>query len=224
MTTPEPADHGTYATYYRHLAGGSQPCQPCRDAAARYERGRQLDILNGVDRLVPKLGAVRRIRALMALGWPRRELARRAGYTGDALAGILNGRRQTILRATHELIVELYDQLSMTPGPSDRTRAIALEKGWDPPLAWEGIDIDAPTALPDHGADSARSHDDVDEVLVNRVLNGDTALAAGATNAERHLIVAAWPQTGRSINDLARATGWKPERYLTPTLKENTAA
>lgn len=225
MTTVDDPQHGRHVTYYHHLTAGTEPCRPCRDAAARYERGRQLDILNGNDRMVPKTGAVRRLRALQAIGWPRRDLSRRAGYTSDALTGILNGRRTTIRRITHDIVNDLYDELSMTPGPSQRTRAIALDAGWAPPLAWEGLDIDDPATIPDLG-----NHDDVDtdidQVVIERILAGDPTPARTATPTERHLVVTAWPnRTGRTYKDLARLTGWEPSRYRTaPTTEENTAA
>lgn len=95
---------------------------------------------------VDKTGAVRRLQALMVMGWPRRELARQAGYQGDAFALILNGRRQSLTIATHQRVCDLYERLSMTHGPSSSTRIRASKKGWPPPLAWD--DIDDPAEQP----------------------------------------------------------------------------
>lgn len=60
-------------------------------------------------------------------------------------------------------------------------------------------------------------HDDVDEVVILRILQGDPTVAPAATLAERRAVVAAWSARGRPLSDLARLTGWKPERYTTST-------
>ena len=60
---------------------------------------------------------------------------------------------------------------------------------------------------------SARRVDDVDEVMVERILSGDFTNSASATRPERTRIITAWPTTGRSMNDLERETGWKLDRY-----------
>ncbi len=121
--------------------------------------------------LISKVGAVRRLQALMTLGWPRRVLAEEAGYKGDVFSLVLNGRRQTLTLATHQRIADLYERLCMTPGPSSSTRIRAAKKGWAPPLAWN--DIDDPCERP---MGQVRGHgnreDLLDEAVVHRVLNG----------------------------------------------------
>lgn len=57
----------------------------------------------------------------------------------------------------------------------------------------------------------------VDEALITVILDGPQADARAAARAarghERVLVVQRWLARGGSSNDLARRTGWKPERY-----------
>ena len=51
---------------------------------------------------------------------------------------------------------------------------------------------------------------ELDPVVVERLLAGDVV---PTTIAEKREVVRRWSETGRSLSDLARMTGWKPERY-----------
>lgn len=145
--TPEDPRHGTRFGY----RDNGCRCNRCKKAIALehniywMRRGAN----GGQPLTVDKLGAVRRLQALMAIGWPRRELAAQAGYQGDAFALILNGRRTRLTLSTNDRIAELFDRLSMTPGPSSPGRVRAAKKGWPPPLAW--LNIDDPDEQPDTG-------------------------------------------------------------------------
>lgn len=217
-----PADprHGTKAGYHAHRNAGQPACGPCTDAAARYERARQLDLLNGRDRLVPSIGTQRRLRALVALGHTWKTLGDQLGMERTNVRR-LAVREPGIMRASlADAIATLYDAWSMrvpttTDGPGARrireARQLAADNGWLPPLAWEGIDIDDPNAVADPGG----VDDDVDPVVIQRILAGDPTPARAATPAERHLVVTTWETTGRPLRDLIDLTGWKPERYRT---------
>lgn len=191
-------------------------CDPCKKAIALehniYRMRRTAN--NGQPLTVTKTGAVRRLQALMALGWPRRELARQAGYKGDTFALILNGRRQRITLETHRRIDDLYENLCMTLGPSSSSRIRAAKKGFLPPLAWENIDD--PDERPNLTDD--RSRDDIDEAVIERVLAGDKI---PTTFAERVEITRRWEARGRSLNELERSFGWKSDRY---TIREQAAS
>lgn len=96
---------------------------------------------------VPRIGVIRRVRALNAIGWPRTEIARRLGMTQQNLTQLVNGCRGADVRpnawvqgSTWHKVADLYDELCMTPGPSQRARIIASRKGWAPPLSWTTID------------------------------------------------------------------------------------
>lgn len=229
--SPTDPRHGTYAGGRIHRAADQDVCEPCRRAEARYEQARVLDQLSGRPRVLPATGTQRRLQALAALGHTWARMGEALDMTASG-AHHLATKNKAYLRATTAAKVNaLYEAWSMTL-PSETTsverknasyaRTVARKRSWAPPLAWEGLDIDDPATSPDHGG----TDDDVDPVVIERILAGDSTPAHTATPAERHLVVAAWPgRTGRPINDLARLTGWKPERYLTsPTQKEHNAA
>lgn len=152
---------------------------------------------------VPRVGTVRRIQALLALGWPHTELIARCGVRTTTL---LSQQGRWVTRASHDAVAAVYRDLAATPGPSAITRRRAAALGYHSPAAWDDIDLDAE---PDTDEHAAPDHD-VDEAVVLRILDGHVV---PATTAERREVVARWTTTGRSINDLARLTGWKPERY-----------
>lgn len=147
MTTRQ---HGTYSRYNHGCH-----CDPCREAMYQYKsryflrrERRQLK--------VPSIGAIRRIRALQAIGW---DLARIAAAGGWAAKGnVLSILKQdTILASTHDRIDAAYEALSGTPGPSIRSRRRGEREGWAPPLAWD--DIDSPTEQPSGVAASVVVHE-----------------------------------------------------------------
>jgi hypothetical protein len=238
--SPDDPRHGTYAGYHQHVRREHETaCQPCLDAAARYERGRQLDLLNGTPRRVPSTGPRRKAQALIALGHTFVDVAAAANVHTQTMHRFTHGTTpNTTIRLT-KAINAAYDALSMKlPDEHDghkarrarEARELAARLRWPVPLAWEGVDINDPRARPYSSHQRGPRHDDVDPVLVERVLSGDMTVARAATTAERRLIVAAWTnRTGRPLADLERGAGWKPERYknrptTTPTTKENTAA
>src|SRR5690606_16440082 len=71
-------------------------------------------------RFLPPTAPRRRIRALLALGWPHPELHARSGVRTSVT---LNQAGEWVTRATADAITALYNDLAMTPGPSARTRA-----------------------------------------------------------------------------------------------------
>lgn len=202
---PDDPRHGTTKGYH---AGCHEAC--CRSAMARYEKAGRLARLNG-GLAVPALGAKRRLQALLRLGWSSHRIAAEAGLSHrNHVWRILNGQKGKptvwIQRDTDKWVREVYDRLSMQIPEGRyvaRTRAYAERMGYLPPLAW--IDIDDPDEHPELDAVDG---DDFDPVVVDRILAGDWRLKA--TPRERAEVVARW--TGTS-SELARLTGWKPERY-----------
>lgn len=100
---------------------------------------------------VSSVGISRRLQALMALGWPQAELGRRLGLPQSWLSRLTTGHRPSVNPATAERVIALYEQLSMTPGPSPSARRHATGKGWAPPLAWDDDTIDDPHGRADRG-------------------------------------------------------------------------
>lgn len=68
-----------------------------------------------------------------------------------------------------------------------------------------------PPARPYYGGYGRRIPWDVDEVVVERILNGDWRLFANPS--ERTEVCRRWVEAGRAMNELRRLTGWKTERY-----------
>lgn len=202
-----PEEHGRLA--YLH---GCR-CETCRDACARYERGRQWDILRGNPRTLPVIGSRRRVQALQRIGWSAEWLSIELGHSRAWLNVTLATEDGRIYRRNYETIRDLYERLNNTPGPSRITALRAEKAGWPGPHAW--WNIDDPDEQPDPGHQAGRNGRDgaIDPVVVHRVLGGDFALARSTTKAEKVAIVAGWRDSGRPLTQLEKATGWQAYRY-----------
>jgi hypothetical protein len=210
MTSTDPR-HGTIAGYNRI------PCreQCCKDAMARYRRGRDWDHLSGRPRIIDATGTRRRLEALMWLGWSRAVVGRRAGVSATNMTRLRNAT--TVTTATAARIADVYDELSMSL-PTGSAQAIAnvqnlaRRRGYLPPLAWDDDTIDDPDFSPrNRSPKNYYIHEQVDPVVVERVLAGDTYLHT--TVAEKNEIMRRWKASGRSERSLCEATGWKDGRY-----------
>lgn len=101
------------------------------------------------------IGCVRRIQALRRIGWTQPGICAAAGISLDALGDALQRGAFTERHAV--AISAAYEQLSSTRGPSRLATRIATKTGCAPPLAWDGIDIDDPVAVPDLGETRRRT-------------------------------------------------------------------
>jgi hypothetical protein len=102
--------------------------------------------------LVPAIGSTRRLRALGALGWTLSGIAAHTSLSKKTLSLLMAGAQQYVTREAAEQIERTYDQLCMRRGPSQRSRIMARDKGWAPPLAWDEGTMDDPHATPDPNA------------------------------------------------------------------------
>lgn len=102
---------------------------------------------------VPSVGAVRRVRALYALGHFNHVIASEAGVSRDAIWALASGTWPTLKVAADDGIRAAYDRLSMSTGNSWKTRKWADQSGWAPPLAWDDDTIDDPNAQPQTDAE-----------------------------------------------------------------------
>jgi hypothetical protein len=112
---------------------------------------------------VDPTGSRRRIQALQAIGWPKRELGIRLGWQTDRrLDDVITASR--IFYRHAEAIAELYRQLCTEPGPSSKVRAMARAAGYPQPLDWDAIDDPAAQPVDDTETDVATltSTDDID--------------------------------------------------------------
>lgn len=101
---------------------------------------------------VAAVGTVRRLRALVAAGYPVEELAARLSVTQEWVAEVIGERRQEVLAGLARTVAELFDSLQMIPGPSASAREFASARGWAPPLAWDEDSLDEESAAANTGS------------------------------------------------------------------------
>lgn len=206
--TPDDPRHGTNGGYLEHIFAKESACTPCRDAHNTAHRNlRAKRYLRRVDRLyVDSTGSIRRIRALMALGWRYSDIDGAAGYTTGRPTWAHNIVTQAMVHVdTAAKVDHVYRELGMTLGPSQRLRVIAAKRGWAPPLAWDNIDD--PNESPNLGG----IDDEIDPVVVDRLLHLERVMS---TRAEKVEAMRRWLAMGRSEAALCAAHGWKDGRYV----------
>lgn len=140
---------------------------------------------------VPSIGVGRRVHALQAIGWTRGDIGSRLGVSGSAVTAYTH--RFRLSYEVWKAVADLYEQMSGAAGPSEISRWRA--KGFAPPLAWEGLDIDDPDRMP---VATKQDKELVDEVLVARILKG--GYKAPISRLERaavmdHALAHRWPNT-----------------------------
>lgn len=158
---------------------------------------------------VPSLGAARRIRALMALGWRHEDIMHMIG--GRSSSHLAQHRHKTINAHDWRLVDAAYEALGGTPGPSESSRRRARNSGYVPPLAWNDIDNPNEDPKPTTGRETTRAH--FDPTVVDRILEGHWRETA--TPAEKAEVVRQWSLAGGSLAELERRTGWNAHRYVT---------
>lgn len=182
----------------------------------------RLDLADGAR--VPSIGAVRRLQALVAIGWSQSKIARRLGMAGN-LGLIVHGHRPEITVAHDKAIRALYAEWSMQLPPANewrdkiaaaRSRHYAEAHGWLAPLAWDDEALDDADATPlAAGYEPPRMHaTDIDEVAIERRMAGD--LSVTLNRAEKFELVRLARAADWSYKDIETRCGIsKTERYLT---------
>lgn len=103
--------------------------------------------------VVPSIGTVRRLRALVALGYTCRQLGGFLGSTTTVVSNMTLGHKRFTFAEFAQRVDDLFRELEMTPAPpslgATRSRNRARAKGWAPPLDWPEGAIDDPNAIPD---------------------------------------------------------------------------
>ena len=121
------------------------------------------------EQLVPAVGTIRRIQALMALGHTHATIAEAMGVPGRGYiaANITKRRPHQVSQENFNRVVKAYDALWDKPGKSVVAARHARAAGLLPPLAWDDGTIDDPAARPQGvGTDSWHlSVDDIDWFL-----------------------------------------------------------
>ncbi|MCZ4498522.1 MAG: hypothetical protein JWQ74_1075 [Marmoricola sp.] len=200
--SPEDPRHGKYAG---ERAGCR--CAPCRRARYLYNIRMRQDHDRGIRRNIPAIGTQRRIQALQAMGWTLTDLQDRTGMFVSNLHR-LSTRQDRVLLYVYQRIAAVYDELCMTPGPSSRMRAIAKNKGYAPPLAWDDIDNDASPA------DASDASEVIDDVAIQRRLAGDRSVQLD--DVERAEAVRRHIEAGGTATSFGRLTGIRASRYPSP--------
>lgn len=122
--------------------------------------------------LVDPTGTIRRLKALMALGWPAGQLVARLGWSHRTLWVLMRSPGPIRAHTRHD-VIELYAELSSRlPAPSRQVtarRRLSQRYGWAPPAAWDDDEIDEPGATPSgHEPVALRSHVP-DELAVEQI-------------------------------------------------------
>ena len=174
---------GIPAVVMSRLAGGKQPTVTRRVAAALTQvTVADLTRRDNPAGFVPKVGAVRRIQALQAIGHPAREIAASAGLTEREIYFIVNQKGRWISQARWVAVATAYAELSMTPGCSAKAQAIAAGAGYPPPLAGDDEDLDDPSA-------AAVGIDEVDEVAVEAVMGWRHPTSLASQSGSRPCVI-----------------------------------
>jgi hypothetical protein len=153
---------------------------------------------------VPRIGTVRRIQAMLFMGWTHAHLQARCGLRTHLL---LTQPGRWVTRTTHDKIAALYDEIGMTPGPSEITRRRARKAGYVGPLSWDDIDHDTEPVVDveDSGL--------IDEAAILRRMAGDKSVPL--TQTERVEAVRRWFDQGGGWNEGERVMGINIEVYRT---------
>lgn len=170
--------------------------------------------------LVPRIGARRRLQALMAQGHSINRLERERGEQYSVMVYRASpGDLMTL--DNYRKIVALYDELSMTIGDSTRSRNDAAKRGYAPPLAWDDDTIDDPDAEPNYGRHelgySNRKLPDAD-VLVAEVNRSGSGVVAKRYGVNRKTVSQSLKRAGY------RASSTGDTRQMPTYMREDDAA
>jgi transcriptional regulator with XRE-family HTH domain len=180
----------------------------------------RLDLADGAR--IDSSGAVRRVQALVALGWSQSKICIRLGISRSNFTPIAQGARPTMLVAHDKAIRALYAEWSMQLPPqtewrdkiaASRARNYAGAAGWLPPLAWDDDALDDPASAPLTGAEIDAP--DLDHAAIERRAAGDKAVRL--SRQEKAELVRLMVARGVPKNEIERRTGVNPHReYATP--------
>lgn len=100
--------------------------------------------------VIASIGTIRRIRALVTIGYPLFELAHRLKVEESELDRIVMRRPTVVSDVLAAAVRALYDVLHAVPGPNDAARKYGRQNEWAAPFAWEDTAaLDNPQARPE---------------------------------------------------------------------------
>lgn len=198
--------HGTLEAYKR--AGCRCPrARAANTAAMKAYRLRQL---SGWEGHVDGTGTRRRLQALVANGWPMLALADELGISKCAVSQLCNAQARARWTTVARVRV-VYARLADLEGPSSSARIRARNRGWLPPLWWDDDTIDDPAHMPAL-EDGPRHRDDVDPVVVDRLVDGVIADVL-PTPAERFVAFLRLRAGGHCGRAIAQRLGLSGETF-----------
>lgn len=112
-------------------------------------QGRDLYRLAAPGARVPITGTRRRLQALMRDGYSQVWLCTQISGSDYGNRPLWTNNRSHTTAAIADRVATVFDELHLTPGPSQRARNWATKQGWPPALAWDEDTIDDPEAEPD---------------------------------------------------------------------------
>ena len=101
------------------------------------------------NRSIPATGAIRRVRALIALGHRMGTIAAAAAMEVSTASYLMNGKPRTVHYELAGRVHTAYRALGQKQGDFTRSLRRAEREGWAPPAAWNDEEIDDPQAIPD---------------------------------------------------------------------------
>lgn len=135
--------------------------------------------------LIDGTGTHRRLRALVAVGYPHRYLAERLGTVSDNLALSCPRAEVTVRKA--RCVRGLYDELAgkdpvalgIRPASAKRARNEAAAQGWPRPIDWDDDAIDDPAAHAHRAERTEAKHREVTDADIE-----DTLWAVSTSGAD----------------------------------------
>jgi len=123
--------------------------------------------------LVPAIGTIRRLQALVAIGYSQTQLSERLGVQVTNLSHLIHGQRERVTAATYVATLELFRELWAQPRSGARAaqaKAVARANGWVGPLSWD--DIDDPDEQPNNEGGDQTVAESFDAAAVDLALSG----------------------------------------------------
>jgi len=138
------------------------------------------------------VGTVRRLQALVAIGYTQSDIAIKLAVHVPNLSPLLHGAPESVAASTASAVASVFDRLWMYPvagAAGERARLVARSHRWVSPLAWD--DIDDPAEIPNtrgpkrrtagkgpdadgpNGEERTPDPPYIDEIAVERAMNGE---------------------------------------------------
>lgn len=144
-----------------------------------------------------QVGVARRIRALMALGWPSVDIAREMNLAQLEVESAADGLH--VSPESAERVRAEFVRLEMIPGRSSAVRDRARRSGWAVPFDWDEDSLDDPSAHPVRPGRAVV----VDDVVVRRMIAGIGPVYIRA--ADRRAYCAELVARGCSVDTVSRS-------------------